>query len=176
MPLRDISFAVGSGEILGLAGVGGNGQTELVEALIGVRKASAGNILFEGEDAPATPEQRREWGLRFIPADRMQMGLFGALPLNVNLVLPRLLGKKPEKRWFVGKGWMNRLTAQAIEEFEVAGAGTDIPARRSPAATPRAPAGARIRREFLDPHRPFAHARARCARRAGGAGAAARRH
>ncbi len=129
VPLRDVSFAVGSGEILGLAGVGGNGQTELVEALIGVRKASAGNILFEGEDAPATPEQRREWGLRFIPADRMQMGLFGALPLNVNLVLPRLLGKKPEKRWFVGKGWMNRLTAQAIEEFEVAGAGTDIPAR-----------------------------------------------
>ena len=59
----------------------------------------------------------------------MGMGLFGALPLSVNLVLPRLLGKKPEKRWFVGKGWMNALTREAVQEFEVAGAGAEIPAR-----------------------------------------------
>ena len=92
-------------------------------------KPHAGAILFNGVDAPAGPEPRREWGLRFIPADRMGMGLFGELPLNLNIAIPRLLGAKPEKRWFVRKPWMTALAATAIQEFEVAGAGPETPAR-----------------------------------------------
>ncbi len=129
VPLHGIDLDVRGGEILGLAGVGGNGQAELVETLIGLRKASAGGILFSGQDAPASPEERREWGLRFIPADRMGMGLFGDLSLNVNIALPRLVGRKPEKRWFVRKPWMTGLSQAAIRDFEVAGAAPETPAR-----------------------------------------------
>ncbi len=129
VPLHDISLDVRGGEILGVAGVGGNGQAELVETLIGIRKATSGAVLFSGVDAPAGPEERREWGLRFIPADRMGMGLFGELPLNVNIALPRLLGGKPEKRWFVRKPWMTGLAQAAIGEFEVAGATPETPVR-----------------------------------------------
>lgn len=127
--LRDISFEVHGGEIFGVAGIGGNGQAELVEALIGVR-AAAGAVRFDGEALPASPEARREQGLRYIPADRMGLGLFGELPLNVNIALPRLLGAKPERKFLVSKGWMNRLTQEAISQFEVAGAqSTELPAR-----------------------------------------------
>ncbi len=114
---------------LGVAGVGGNGQAELVEVLIGLRPAHSGDMMINESIAPAGPEARREAGLRFIPADRMGMGLFGELPLMVNIALPRLTSSKPEKRWFVGRPWMTGLARQAIKEFEVAGGGAEIPAR-----------------------------------------------
>jgi simple sugar transport system ATP-binding protein len=129
VPLHDICLDVRGGEILGVAGVGGNGQAELVEVLIGVRRPAAGAVLFSGQDAPADPEGRREWGLRYIPADRMGMGLFGELPLNVNIALPRLLGKKAEKKYWVPRAWMNGLIDTAIASFEIAGASAEIPAR-----------------------------------------------
>jgi simple sugar transport system ATP-binding protein len=129
VPLKDINLDVRGGEILGLAGVGGNGQAELVETLIGIRRPSSGAILFDGQDVPDSPEERRQWGLRFIPADRMGMGLFGDLSLNINIALPRLLGKKAEKRWFVRKPWMTGLSQSAIGEFEIAGAAPETPAR-----------------------------------------------
>jgi len=127
--LRGIDFSVQGGEIFGVAGIGGNGQAELVEALIGVRPVTAGSVLFDGEDMPESPEARRERGLRYIPADRMGMGLFGELPLNVNIALPRLLGTRAEKKWLVTKGWMNALAQEAISQFEVAGAQTELPVR-----------------------------------------------
>ncbi|MGE4480283.1 ABC transporter ATP-binding protein [Acidocella sp.] len=127
--LREISVSVAGGEIFGVAGIGGNGQAELVEALVGVRPLSGGAVWFDGAEMPASPEARRERGLRYIPADRMGMGLFGALPLNVNIALPRLLGAAPERQWLVTKGWMNGLAREAIAQFEVAGAHVDLPVR-----------------------------------------------
>jgi simple sugar transport system ATP-binding protein len=94
-----------------------------------VRKAQSGDVIINDSPAPAGPEARRAAGMRFIPADRMGMGLFGELGLGVNISLPRLLGVKPEKKWFVGRGWMAGLAKTAIEEFEVAGAGVEIPVR-----------------------------------------------
>jgi len=127
--LRDISLNVRGGEIFGLAGIGGNGQAELVEALIGIRPLSGGNILFDGVDAPPTPEARREAGLRYIPANRMGMGLFGELSLAVNIALPRLLGRQAERKWLVRRGWMNQLARDAIGDYEVAGAAPELPVR-----------------------------------------------
>ncbi len=129
VPLRDVNLDVRGGEILGVAGVGGNGQAELVEVLIGLRAASAGGIVINESPAPKGPEARREAGLRFIPADRMGMGLFGELPLMVNISLPRLTLAKPERRWFVLKSWMAALARQAVAEFEVAGGSAELPAR-----------------------------------------------
>ncbi len=127
--LHRINLVLRRGEILGLAGVGGNGQAELVETLIGIRRASAGAILINEVDAPASPLARREAGLRCIPADRMGMGLFGGLSVSHNLAIPRLAAKKPEKTWWVGKSWMAGLARAAIAGFEVAGAAPDTPAR-----------------------------------------------
>ncbi|HTQ70288.1 MAG TPA: ATP-binding cassette domain-containing protein, partial [Acidocella sp.] len=124
-----ICLDVRGGEVFGLAGIGGNGQAELVEALIGIRPLSGGDILLDGVDAPPTPEARREAGLRYIPADRMGMGLFGELSLAVNIALPRLLGEKAERKWLVRKGWMNQLAREAIGDYEVAGAAPELPVR-----------------------------------------------
>jgi simple sugar transport system ATP-binding protein len=127
--LREVELQVQGGEIFGLAGIGGNGQAELVEALIGIRAISGGTILFDGVDVPPTPEARRECGLRYIPADRMGMGLFGELPLNVNIALPRMLGRGAEKKLLVRKNWMNCLAREAIADYEVAGASPELPVR-----------------------------------------------
>jgi len=72
----DVSFDVRAGEIVGLAGVAGNGQSELLEAIAGIRKPSSGQILFDGKEvADADPKRLRALGLAHIPEDRHHMGL-----------------------------------------------------------------------------------------------------
>jgi simple sugar transport system ATP-binding protein len=88
--LRDVSFEVGRGEILGVAGVSGNGQTELVEVLSGMRRASAGRILVDGTDlAGAGPAEVMAAGVGRIPEDR-HASLVLDLSVAVNLVLERI--------------------------------------------------------------------------------------
>jgi general nucleoside transport system ATP-binding protein len=88
--LRDVSFAVGRGEILGVAGVSGNGQTELLEVLSGMRRASAGRVLVDGTDlAGAGPAEVMAAGVGRIPEDR-HASLVLDLSVAVNLVLEHL--------------------------------------------------------------------------------------
>jgi general nucleoside transport system ATP-binding protein len=77
--VKSVSFAVRRGEIVGIAGVAGNGQSELLEALAGVRPVKSGRILWRGKDitdesAPSA-RQMRELGLAHVPEDRQRMGL-----------------------------------------------------------------------------------------------------
>ena len=84
----DVSFNVFGGEILGIAGVQGNGQTELVEALTGLRKVSKGQIKINGVDVShATPRKITELGVAHIPEDRQRDGLVLPFPVKENLVL-----------------------------------------------------------------------------------------
>lgn len=84
----EISFDVRAGEILGIAGVQGNGQTELVEALTGLRKAQSGKINLLGQDiTQSTPRQITELGSAHIPEDRQEDGLLLAFPVTDNLVM-----------------------------------------------------------------------------------------
>jgi simple sugar transport system ATP-binding protein len=88
MAVDGISLQVRGGEILGVAGVQGNGQTELAEALTGLRKAAAGHIYInEVETTVATPRQLVEGGLAHIPEDRQKHGLVMSFPIRDNLVL-----------------------------------------------------------------------------------------
>jgi simple sugar transport system ATP-binding protein len=88
--LREVSFEVRAGEILAVAGVDGNGQTELVEVLTGLRRAEAGRVKVDGVDlTAATPRQLREAGLAHVPADRHQRGLCLDLRVDENLALGR---------------------------------------------------------------------------------------
>jgi simple sugar transport system ATP-binding protein len=83
-----ISFQVCAGEVLGIAGVQGNGQTELVEALTGLRHAKSGRITLLGEDiTQASPRQVTELGTAHVPEDRQLDGLVLSFPVADNLVL-----------------------------------------------------------------------------------------
>ncbi len=129
VPLRDVGLALRAGEVLGIAGLGGNGQSELLEAVVGLRAPTAGEIILNGVAASPLPAGRREAGLRFVPADRFRLGLFGHLTLAQNLALPALTGRNPERRFWVTRRWMRGRAARAIAEYEVAGAGPDVAAR-----------------------------------------------
>jgi general nucleoside transport system ATP-binding protein len=84
----DVSFEVRAGEILGVAGVQGNGQTELVEAVTGLRAAQAGRILLLGKDITrASPRRITELGTAHVPEDRQRDGLVLSFPVAENLCL-----------------------------------------------------------------------------------------
>jgi len=90
--VRGVSFAVRAGEVLGVAGVAGNGQGELVEALIGLRPVAAGLITLGGADVThATPRRMHELGVAFVPADRHRYGLILSFSVQDNLVLNRYM-------------------------------------------------------------------------------------
>jgi general nucleoside transport system ATP-binding protein len=86
--VNGVSFEVRVGEVLGIAGVQGNGQTELVEALTGLRKSAAGRITLDGEDCTqASPRRITELGAAHVPEDRQCDGLVLAYPVADNMVL-----------------------------------------------------------------------------------------
>jgi simple sugar transport system ATP-binding protein len=86
--LKNINFCIRRGEIVGVAGVDGNGQNELVEVLGGLRRPTAGSILFGGKEiVHLSPRQRRSLGIAHIPADRLRMGVEGSLSIEENLIL-----------------------------------------------------------------------------------------
>jgi general nucleoside transport system ATP-binding protein len=86
--LKAVTFQVRGGEILGLAGVEGNGQTELVEILSGLRQASAGEVLLEGQPIDGlNARERKRQGIAHIPEDRHRRGLLLAFDLASNSIL-----------------------------------------------------------------------------------------
>jgi general nucleoside transport system ATP-binding protein len=86
--VRDVSFQVRAGEIVGVAGVDGNGQTELIDALTGLRKPAAGRITIEGRDVTnENANAHLEAGFGHIPEDRQRRGLVLEFSLAENLVL-----------------------------------------------------------------------------------------
>lgn len=127
--LDDISFTIHAGEVLGIAGVEGNGQTELVDALIGLRHADSGTITLAGEEITAWPtRKRREQGIGYIPEDRHRHGLLLEAPLWEN----RILGHVTERPNAKGV-WLNPKAAQEdtrriVEEYDVRTPGIDVTA------------------------------------------------
>ena len=110
--ILDISFEVKSGEILGFAGVNGNGQTELVEAITGLRNSELGMVKFNGKEiTKENVGRRRNRGMAHIPEDRLNVGLNLRTNLDENLIVTRY--KKPQ---FNRLGFLNR---RAIKEFTV---------------------------------------------------------
>ncbi len=88
LAVQDVSFTVQAGEVLGIAGVQGNGQTELVEALTGLRATSGGTAIILGQDITrATPRKVLELGVAHVPEDRRADGLVLSYPVDDNLIL-----------------------------------------------------------------------------------------
>ncbi|MFD9909455.1 ABC transporter ATP-binding protein [Streptomyces sp. NPDC059063] len=130
--LDDISFTIHEGEVLGLAGVEGNGQTELIDALIGLKGADSGAIRLAGEDITAwATRKRREEGVGYIPEDRHRHGLLLESPLWEN----RILGHVTEQPNTRGKGGFlldikgaQADTRRIVEEYDVRTPGIDVTA------------------------------------------------
>jgi ABC-type uncharacterized transport system ATPase subunit len=122
--VRGVSFEVRAGEIVAIAGVDGNGQTELVEALAGLRKPSAGRVSIAGEEVTnSAPRGHLDAGLGHIPEDRLRRGLVLEFSLAENLALHDYR-KEPNSRF----GWLRpgRIIAWArglLREFDVRGGG-----------------------------------------------------
>ena len=122
--VRGLSLEVRAGEIVGIAGVDGNGQTELIDALTGLRRPAAGRIMVGGEDiSRAGARECLDLGVGHIPEDRQLRGLVLDFSLAENLALHDFR-REPESKW----GWLypKRLVERAVrllKEFDVRGGG-----------------------------------------------------
>jgi general nucleoside transport system ATP-binding protein len=86
--VKGVELEVRAGEIFGIAGVAGNGQDELVESIIGLRKPTAGSVMLDGKDVTGrSPRQMNEAQVAYVPADRHRFGLILSFPLADNLIL-----------------------------------------------------------------------------------------
>lgn len=118
--VENVSFEVHAGEIVGVAGVQGNGQTELVEALTGLRKAAGGTIALDGKDLThSNPRERHQMGMAHIPEDRQRQGLVGGLSVAENLVLTRYHDDQFSHGVVVDWDAANAIADTLISEYDI---------------------------------------------------------
>ena len=99
MAVKGVSLEVRAGEIVALAGVQGNGQTELVESIVGLRTADSGQVVIDGQTTTGfSPRRVSDLGVAHVPEDRMRDGLIGAMTVAENLILDTY-HREPYSRW-----------------------------------------------------------------------------
>ncbi|OZM75002.1 heme ABC transporter ATP-binding protein [Amycolatopsis antarctica] len=132
--LDHISFAVRAGEVLGVAGVEGNGQTELVETIMGMRKASSGKVELVDAGGQARDLTRlgtlarREAGIGYIPEDRTRHGLLLTQPLWVNRILGYQTRKPVASGPLLDISGARKDTERIVTDYDVRTPGIDVPA------------------------------------------------
>ncbi len=129
--VRGVDLTVHRGEIVGIAGVEGNGQGELVEAILGIAPVSAGTLLLEGEDITKwSVRQRREAGFGYVPEDRHRRGMLLASPLWENT----MLGQQSRVPFVKGGLWIDKKAARerssmVVADFDVRTPSIEVPAK-----------------------------------------------
>jgi len=118
--IRNVSFSVRAGEILGIAGVAGNGQDELVEAITGLRRSNSGGISLAGEDITSWGvRERREHGLGYVPGDRQKYGLVLGFPISDNLVLTSYYSRPFARGVQREDAAIEKWAQEKIQEFDI---------------------------------------------------------
>ena len=134
--LDDVSFTARSGEILGIAGIAGSGQRELLEAIAGLQYLDSGSVLYHNPNTneeenlkDKTPMQIRQMGVRlaFVPEDRLGMGLVGNMDIVDNMMLRSY---RKGKSMFLQRKNPKSLAEEIIEQLEVVTPSADTPVRR----------------------------------------------
>ncbi len=133
--LKDVSFTVNSGEILGIAGISGSGQKELLEALVGLQRADSGEVLFCEDDGSAEnilgqdplTIARKGMTFAFVPEDRLGMGLVGNMDLSDNMLLRSY---RSGKSFFTNRKPAHKLAEDVVDELEVMTPSIETPVRR----------------------------------------------
>lgn len=114
VPLNDVSLTVHAGEVVGVAGVSGNGQRTLAELAAGMRKPLSGRVLVKGvETTGRGPKATRRAGLAYVPEDRLGTGLAPSLSISENLLLTR------PRPFFLKRKEMEATAREAIRQFEI---------------------------------------------------------
>jgi simple sugar transport system ATP-binding protein len=126
--LAGISFALRAGEVLGIAGVDGNGQKQLAEALAGQLPGASGRIHLDGEDVAAlNVAGRQRLGLRYLTDDRLGEGTVGSFPLALNLVLKRIGTPPFWRRGIADQGAIRAHAEEMISRYDIRVPGPDTP-------------------------------------------------
>jgi general nucleoside transport system ATP-binding protein len=124
--VADASFTIHRGEVLGIAGIEGNGQAELVEAIMGMRP-STGRVLLDGADVtPSATRARREAGVGYIPEDRQRHGLLLDAPLWENRMLGHQTERPNARGWRLDIAGARRDTEQIVADYDVRTPGIDV--------------------------------------------------
>lgn len=118
--VNDVSFKVRQGEIVCLAGIDGNGQSELIYSITGITKIKSGNVRFMGEDiTKSSVERKNKLGLAHIPEDRHKYGLVLDFTLENNMVLKKYKDTKFQKYGFIKSDEVRSYSEELIEKFDV---------------------------------------------------------
>ena len=121
--LEDVSFTVKAGEIVGIAGVSGNGQSELLEVLSGIRIPEAGAFVLEGHEVsaarPAYPAALRAMGLAHVPEDRQRLGMVGSFAASESALLGYQRDPSFVHRLLLDRGAIERHCAALMDQFDV---------------------------------------------------------
>jgi len=134
--LKNVSFKAKSGEILGIAGIAGSGQKELLESIAGLRALKTGSIIYrnptdnsEEDLKDKTPLQIRNLGVRlsFVPEDRLGMGLVGAMGITDNMMLRSY---KSDQGFFLKRKSPKNLADKIIQDLEISTPSTETPVRK----------------------------------------------
>lgn len=118
--VRGVDFDVRAGEIVAVAGINGNGQQELVEAIFGLRAPAHGTVMIGGEDVRAlTPRQRRERGMGYIPEDRIHVGSCATASIAENVVIDRYFKKNYMKAGWLQWKPIRKDTRELIQTYNI---------------------------------------------------------
>ena len=128
LAVNDVSFEVNGGEILGIAGVQGNGQTELVQALVGLAAVASGSVRLGGRElVGASPQTHLEAGIGYIPEDRSHDGFVASFSVAENLILDLFRRPPFSQRGTLSLSTVRTNAAQRVEEFDVRTQSVDSP-------------------------------------------------
>ena len=118
--VKDVSFEVNEGEILAVAGIEGNGQTQLIEAITGLRKINSGKVLFKNKDITHVPVREKTLqGIAHIPEDRHKYGLVLDFTLEENLILQDYFKPKFQNYGFLNFSEIHNHSEDLIENFDI---------------------------------------------------------
>lgn len=128
--VKELSLDVRAGEIVGIAGIDGNGQTELIQAITGLRKAKSGSIKIKGEEVTNYSSRKiTELSVGHVPEDRHRDGLVLEMTLAENMALQTYYKEPLSKNGVLNYPKINEYARKLMEEFDVRGAGELVPAR-----------------------------------------------
>ncbi len=129
--LRGVSLSVCAGEIVGLAGVAGNGQRELAETITGMRAPTRGSVIVGGkEQHGGDAREAIRAGVAHVPEDRLHTGVAPSLSIASNVVLKSYRGRTVTRGPLLRLRTIRELATRLIQRYDVRGGGPDLPARR----------------------------------------------
>lgn len=128
MAVNGVSFTLREKEIIGLAGIGGNGQKELIEALTGLRKVKDGSFYIFGHDLTnASPRKIKEQGVAYVPEDRTRRGIVPQMSVKYNLILRDYYKPPYCKRFFLNMEEIQTATEERLSRYNIVAPHIDAP-------------------------------------------------